>query len=602
VDWARDVYRPSIITQLSSLATGINFDEVSLGPDTDIVSKEKTIWDWIPHSDAGTAVQYEVPQGTEEELMDPESHNDILSLKPTEFGRVRSVSATIFQLIGLRVTEGNVESLLTLLDTPHSNDQRGNTSTHSQLARRLVNEISRYDEVLVVLGADLDDIERVWTDEEIIPATFDEDLETEFYVVFEYRCFINLARDIVRDLSYMAISKMAFDILVKHAAFRIRHPGIASFPNKLRQCPGSLIKDAINCLRSGSQWQVLLSAISSTLLSIYPQQEEKGDGSRTPVASLGFGYPRSVRVRFFVETSILKKAARVATKLKKQLRSSDNARKRFKTTADAWDEKTYNQSFRRTYQRTVRSPEALHDPSECNRCRSSNQDLFALTSWDQQNIPMLTAYGANLVASLEEEPDAAPANRYRQRHDLTLFVLEESLCLDDEVSVSTVVQDLAQDSSIYHTILHEPSTEIAGFHATVWNLPTPYRKSTRRQSWDVTRWVEELNGQYSPDWKIPTQSLAPWIHQQILLHYLRNGMPYDDALAALLRYRNEKKAQLYDRLREAEEFRKEGKYYWKSTDPDCVRLTSFWNDMRLSQRCEQQGPVWLPQNLRLRGD
>jgi hypothetical protein len=36
-----------------------------------------------------------------------------------------------------------------------------------------------------------------------------------------------------------------------------------------------------------------------------------------------------------------------------------------------------------------------------------------------------------------------------------------------------------------------------------------------------------------PDLEEPHHPIPPWTHQQILLHYLKAGMPYDDALAAL---------------------------------------------------------------------
>src|ERR1700753_288434 len=41
-DWARDIYRPSIIRQLKSLATGRPYDEVSLLYDSEIESLRRT--------------------------------------------------------------------------------------------------------------------------------------------------------------------------------------------------------------------------------------------------------------------------------------------------------------------------------------------------------------------------------------------------------------------------------------------------------------------------------------------------------------------------------------------------------------------------------
>jgi hypothetical protein len=46
-DWARDVYRPSILRQLKSLAIGKAYDQVSLASDSDIFSLGRNISNWI---------------------------------------------------------------------------------------------------------------------------------------------------------------------------------------------------------------------------------------------------------------------------------------------------------------------------------------------------------------------------------------------------------------------------------------------------------------------------------------------------------------------------------------------------------------------------
>ena len=595
VDWARDTFRPSIIAQLSSLATGKDFDEVSLGPDSDIVSKDRTIRDWISRVPS-IVVQGEAARPLGNKPIHPEGHNDILSVRlpNTKFGVVRPVSTMTFQLAGLRLTEGNVESLLTLSDGFQSIDPRHQGTNFSPCARRLVNEITRWDEVLVVLGADLDNIERVWTDEErMTPEPFDEGPGTEFYAIFEYRCFMNLSWEIIRELSYLAISKLAFTVLVKHAAFQKRHPRIESFPKTLRECSGALIKETIDCLRSGSPWQVFHSAVSSTLLSLYPEPERRRDDFSPSVASLGLGYPRSVRVRFFIE-KYMNVVEKSPPNLKKRMLSSKSDRKRYKAEIDAWEEKTCNRSFRRMSRRAVQVLEAFHDPSECTRCRGSNQDLFALKYWDQENIPSPTAYGAVLVASLEEEPEGFC--EHQQRHDLSLFILENSFWMEDEVSISTVVEDLVQNNSIYHAIRHGPLMNVGGSRAVLWNLPSPYRRSTKRQRWDIARWVTELNGEPIPksDLDFSTESTPLWVHQQMLLHFLRGNMPYDDALASLIKFRDEKRKEFYKLLKQ-----RTGTF--SETKAHCVRLDEFLDKVS-PHRFETQSYPWLPEKLQLRGE
>ena len=599
MDWARDTFRTSIIAQLAALATGKDFDEISLGPDSDIISKPSkntTIQDWISRVPS-TLVHDDDYHRSGSKPTHWEDRNDSLSkeLPNTQFGAVRSVSTTIFELAGLRLTEGNVESLLALSDEPYILDQFLPRVKYSQCARKVLNEITRWDEVLVVLGADLDHIERVWTDEgRMTPEPFDEGPGTEFYVIFEYRCYVNISWEVTRELSYLAVSKSAFTILVKPAAFQRKHPGIEHFPKTSRLCSSALLQDAIDCLRSGSTWQVLHSAISSTLLSLCPEPEKIREDFSPVVTCLAFGYHRSVRVRHFVE-NYMKIVQRSAPKPRRNVESCRQDFKRIKRHIDAWEEKTCNRSFWRMSKRALRGQEAFHDPSNCTRCRSSNQDLFAMKSWDRDSMPSASAYGAILVAALKEEPcpKYSSSPEHQQRHDVSLFILENPSWLEDDVSVATVVQDLAQNTMIYHTILHEPLMKDGdGSGAVIWNLPCPYRKSTRRQRWDIARWFEELHGPQAPDSSFLTQSMPPWVHQQMLLHFLKSNMPYDDALAALMEYRDRAKKKLAKNGGE--------KYAYGETTPKPDDLPGFWNKVSpFKPRPSDQSP-WSPEKLRVR--
>jgi hypothetical protein len=497
---------------------------------------------------------------------------------------VRPAYITAFHLSGLRLTEGNVESLLAL-----SNDLKPD-GKFNQCARKLLHEITRWDEMLIVLGADLDYMERTWSAEERMnPEPFDEGPGTEFYSVLEYRCFINEKWEIIRELSYLAISKAALTILEQKAAFQ-NHPRLEPFSPLLRQCPSGLIEETISCLSSGSQWQVLLSALSSTVLSIYPEPERKRDDSPTLVESLGLGHPHSIRIRHFIEPFMI-----LADKAKPKPRrvgpNSPDAKK-CKTLADAWEQKTSNRSFQRKYRRVVRSTEALHNSSVCTRCTHNKQDLFALNFWDNQNISSPTAYGAVLVASLRDE--FSKESKTQWNYDLCLFVLAYSSWLESRTSISTVIEDLAQSGSIYHTIQHQTATKVGGQIAIVWNLPCSYRKNMMRQRFNIYRWVRELNGDQIPDLPVLDDETPPWTDLQILLHFLKQGMPYDDAFAASNDYINEETESIIAR-------RAKGTWKW---------VGSVTNDQLLLGGILSRNPnpdkvskeyFWLMEKLRVRG-
>lgn len=187
-DWARDTFRPAIIAQLSSLASGRSFYSKSLGTDSAIFSKGRPT----------------ITGGHDNDF-------DFVDVPCTKLGAVLEVSSIEYQLTALRVTTSNV---------------------HSVEYDILLDRLTRWDEVLVVLGADLDFLGRIWTEKEKMPdqpVDIEEGPEAEFYAIFEYRCFLSSAWEVIRELSYLAVSKSAYDILVERATFKEPHPCILAF-------------------------------------------------------------------------------------------------------------------------------------------------------------------------------------------------------------------------------------------------------------------------------------------------------------------------------------------------------------------------------------
>ena len=616
MDWARDTFRPSIIRQLVFLATVIDVDEVSQVPDSafpslrgsppplrgSIPSKRGSVpslRDSVPYRvqrTGSTVTEGRFRRFSNDERFNTEDDTNFLfvNLPNTELGAIRLVSNTLFRLTGLRLTEGNVENLLALSDKTIGPDHGGRKP--SPCARKLVKEMTRWDEVLLVMGADLDHIEHIWTNNKTaMPEPFEEGPSTEFYVIFEYRCFLNESWDIVRELSYFAISRSAFDMLVTWAAYRTKLPQLESFQEKLRPCSSTVINDAIDCLRSGSQWQVLHSAISSMLLSLYPEPERRRSGTSPAVRYLEFGYPRSPRVGVSVDTFM--KMAEEPPKLNiNPATSTHDQNGSKKQRVDAGEQSLRNRSFERMFQRVTRLLDTSHDPSDCARCRRSGQDLFALKNWDQENLPSPTLYGAILVSSLKDE--LARSFEFQRQHGLSLFVFESSPWHWSASSFPTVVEDLAQGNAIYHAIRYGPLSAVKWSEPkeVLWNLPFPYRRSTTKQRSDIARWVGELNGQVIPALNMPPRWTHPWVHQQMLLHFLQKNMSYDDALAAMRKFRNEKRQEALAKSLNSSEGLP------RSVNADCVRLEDFWSTFKPDQELPRGHSQWLPSPLRLRGD
>lgn len=523
VDWARDTFRTSIIAQLLCLE-GNDLDNITLGPDSDIRSKQK-VTDWNDVSPL---------QGIDPSLTDPtgDEMDDVIfskDLPNTTFGTVRSGCTARFQIAGLRITEDNVGSLL-----------RVDTRTHGGLdynacARKLINELTSWNDVLVVIGADLDYLERHWIgDERTCHDPFSEGPGTEYYLSLQYRCFMNDCWEIIRECSYIAISPGALDTLKARAAFRKMHKGIEAFPSKLRQCHGALFRDAIDCLRCGSMWQVLQLAIRSTLLSLTPEPARKRADTVPPVEYLGFSYTRSRHAGPFVD-EIIRMSRSSARPL--GLLLGNRRAKRRKTQSNRYDAASGG-TFWRRFEKLKQLSTIQHVASECERCNKSGHDFFSCAYPSGEQAPLPTAYGAILVVSLRA--DFLSAWKYQDCYDVCLFVYDSSLQEWEELSFLSVVEDLAQDPFVHHTILHGPAIEFHSSSNIFWNLPLPYRTNAGKRQLAISRWIRELRGESPEPASTKGESdIHPWTHMQMLLHCLDNGMSYGDAMSAIDELRDE---------------------------------------------------------------
>lgn len=115
-DWARDVYRPSLLRQLKSLITGEDYDQVSLAPDSDIFStRRRNVSDWIPPPpstiggpesgpdvEADSTASREVHEYKSFDLTVDLDHESILgiTIPNTELGTIRSASIIQSRLMG----------------------------------------------------------------------------------------------------------------------------------------------------------------------------------------------------------------------------------------------------------------------------------------------------------------------------------------------------------------------------------------------------------------------------------------------------------------------------------------------------------------------
>jgi hypothetical protein len=146
-------------------------------------------------------------------------------------------------------------------------------------------------------GRDVDLLETLWTG---VSHSSPEAHPEEFYVIMETSWYFSTSWDINREISCLAISRTAFDVLKNTANFRVKHKSIDKLERSERIYHAKAIRDLVQCLTSASLWQVLLAAISYTLVTTYPFPLCKTHDFTPALEALGFGYIREARVQPFM--------------------------------------------------------------------------------------------------------------------------------------------------------------------------------------------------------------------------------------------------------------------------------------------------------------
>lgn len=392
--------------------------------------------------------------------------------------------------------------------------------------------------MLLLTTADLNELEQTWTGERPDDNTPDSTPEN-FYVLLEYACFISSSWEITKEISCLAISESAFEILMSYANFKRRHYQAERLPNNLRSCPRDVFRECVNCLRSGSPWQVLVSALSCTLVSLYPVPEPKRPEFTPPVDHLHFGPLSHRRVKPFIRKYLYigeAKLTRASRQAPRNSRGQSHETSGSRTNQSKTNRSIIDLSFRRVSEKKVYNCDEAHDIDKCDRCRQSSENDLSQTSFCTIKPLVVSTYGSILVESQEFRVENNFFQCPNTRHDLCLFVVEKSQHLEVEEALPLVIEDILQTNMLYHTIRHRLDKDGEGIRAIGWHLPGLYRPPTKEQRADVMDWCQEILGVSAVKKSQPEGKICIYESTQILLYFLRLGYSDLDAKEEITKF------------------------------------------------------------------
>ncbi|KAE9366418.1 hypothetical protein N431DRAFT_419663 [Stipitochalara longipes BDJ] len=214
LDWARDIYRPNIIRQLKMLCSSNMNDAMTLGFDPDVYSLAGEVQPWMAEVEAQTfdLMPEDVlspPRSDIASVTHDEEQTDPLAMFKTPHGIVRDGRFIESRVRALLLTGDNASTFFEDFDNP----KKAQTFARSILAalnRRCV--VLDNEEVLNA-------IEEKWTGT-VQSRTGLARKESCVYAQFRVSYYLNHAWGQVRELTYLAASEDAREILIEKADFR----------------------------------------------------------------------------------------------------------------------------------------------------------------------------------------------------------------------------------------------------------------------------------------------------------------------------------------------------------------------------------------------
>ena len=469
------------------------YDQISLNNDSDILSMRGDISEWIqPPPDLidefVISTDHTLPETSFEHQrkLDSIERNNLYN--DLSFTTIRSTALVESRIVGSQITENNVRTLLRLaggLEQDPKLSEKG--------ARQLLTFLAKRPHLLLITKESLDHLESTWTGAKPHDDTTSQPIgKTKFYVLLELATFCSPSWDLVRELTYLAVSETAFSILIEQANFKRRVRSIQSIPNRCRPCNDGVLRDAIKCFHSGSSSQICAAALSCSLLAIVPLPKRPIDNSLANILGLE-SIPRS-RLR-----DMTVKVHGLANRDKKPKRNPNSPSLTFDQRHDLIEAqrllypKAEDLTFIRLSKRVYDvSKKSSHDDVSCNRCRVLNQAIVG--AHHPPPVPkdgVMSAYGVVLAVSMKIRHSDELSGI-----DICLYAEDLSPGMENRLALSVIIEDLLRGGQLYHTLRHPLplrfERRITKMSDMLWNLPLSCLEATKDQRILIERWIETL--------------------------------------------------------------------------------------------------------------
>ncbi|KAF2177247.1 hypothetical protein K469DRAFT_809553 [Zopfia rhizophila CBS 207.26] len=524
-DWARDVYRPSILLQLKSIASGKAYDEVSFFEDSDVQSLRKYISNWMPAAQSVAArLGPRFEHGVPIDLSPGDNRSLPFPVPKTEHGTVCSANVVTKRLAGLCLWEANFMEFFEMVTTRKSSEKDKTQSvareiigcfsaesrqkyvkfrkTRHRPSHPCVRSESSLKEgspkkgglercTLCLTGSQLQALEESWiggveptSDVPALPP------DERFYCLISFECFLTTSWEVVEQITYLAITRPVADLLTRYASYK-RGASIPFFPDSWWiACADTALQECINCLSSASSSQLLLAAISAKSVTIRAQQETLCRDDTT-VELLDFdcnyGWGQGV---------VVEKHIKATQRTKVDVQRVQNLSRGFRTLREDHLQRSLqtNFSFCRNFERATPILDSKrHDVAACSRCSQTlhgnaagRRELWTTAAIQSTNGMVLVE--ASETSGILYTPD-----------DLCLFVLHPPDHLNAASTIPRTLNQILEAGKMYHSIRNPKRGWLNHFQEShypniMWNLPLIYWAVTPKAKNDMKNWLGELGG------------------------------------------------------------------------------------------------------------